>query len=123
MPHRNHPRLARYKKTIRRGLMVLLALALIGTVFFAVRIVTSTEHWQHPPQPNEPIAGWMTPRYVSRAWRVPPEIIREALALESDGSGRKITLAEIAVERGVDIDTLISDLTAAIDTFAEQAGE
>jgi len=123
MPHKNHLRIARHKKAIRCALMALLALAMVGTLFFAMRIVTSAERWQHPPQSNEPIAGWMTPRYVSRAWHVPPEIIGEALALEKDGSGRKVTLDEIAAERGIDIDTLIAELAAAIDTFAEKTGD
>lgn len=120
MPHKNPERLARQRAMIRRVLLAVLALALIGTLFFAVRIATSTALWREPAEPDAPIAGWMTPRYIARSWDIPPDVIAAALALEHDGGGRKITLAELAAERGTDIATLTADLTLAIAAYREQ---
>ena len=123
MAQQTSERMTRHRAMIRRALLAVLALALIGTLIFAVRLATSTALWRDPPQPNEPIAGWMTPRYVARSWDVPPEVIAAALALEHDGSGRKITLAELAAQRGTDPATLTAELTLAITAYREQSND
>ncbi|MBE0412655.1 hypothetical protein [Yoonia sp.] len=108
-------RMAQYRKIMRRGFKSLLVLALIGMVFFGVRLGMMAGIWHRPATRQDPIAGWMTPRYVSRTWQVPPEIV--AAALDIDGSGRRVTLAELAAEQGTDLDTLIQNLTAAVITY------
>lgn len=123
MPHKNPERMARHRAMIRRVLLSVLALALIGTLFFAVRLATSTALWRESSEPDAPIAGWMTPRYIARSWDVPPDVIAAALALEYDGSGRRITLAELAAERGIDLATLTADLTLAIAAYREQSND
>lgn len=120
MPTKDPARMARHRKAIARGLRAVLVLALVGMVFFAMRAMMVTNAWHDHPHPQDPIAGWMTPRYISRSWQVPPEIVAQALALETDGSGRKITLAELAAERGTDLDTLTAALTAAIAAYRDQ---
>jgi hypothetical protein len=59
----------------------------------------------------------MTPRFVMRAWDTPPEVIAEALNLDQDGIGRRMTLAELAKDRGDTTYSLIADLDAAIAAF------
>jgi hypothetical protein len=93
------------------GFVATLALAL----FFGARALVLTLYWSD--HRDEAIAGWMTPRYVAMSWDVPPEVLGEALALERDGSGRRMTLVEIADAKGTDLRTLEAELEAAIVAF------
>ena len=97
----------------RVGLAIGLAAALILVLFFAMRLSVSLMGWHDPP-PEQPVAGWMTPRYVTRSHDVPPEVLGAALGLERGGMGRRVTLAEIAEDRGVALSDLIADVEAAI---------
>lgn len=117
MKPRNTARMAQHRKIIRKGLKALLVAAVIGMVFFALRLTIATSVWHMPPTPQDPIAGWMTARYIAKSWDVPPEVVAQALALEMDGTGRRVTLAELAAEQGTDVDTLIGNLRAAIATY------
>jgi hypothetical protein len=95
-------------------LMGFLAAAALA-ILFAVRAVISMQDW--PEHADEDIEGWMTPRYVALSWDVPPEVIVGALSIPRDGSGRRITLDELAKDRGVPVETLAADLEAAIAAF------
>ncbi len=94
-----------------RLLVLAFAAALALTVLLAVRTLLFTLHWSDPARQDQAIAGWMTPRYVALSWDVPSEVVAGALELDRDGSGRRITLAELADGRGVPV----ADLAAALD--------
>ena len=95
-------------------------LALAVMLFFAVRSIGFLVYWSDPAHRDQALEGWMTPRYVALSWQAPPEVIRDALGLEQDGTGARITLNRLAKERGVPVETLVSDLRAAIQ--ASRAG-
>lgn len=120
MKPRNLRRMAQYRTTLRRGFRLLLVLAIVAMLFFGIRLSMMAGVWHDQPTLQDPISGWMTPRYVSRSWQVPPDIVATALALEPDGNGRRVTLAELAAEQGVDLDTLIGTLTAAVAAYQAQ---
>lgn len=120
MKPRNLRRMARHRTTLRRGFKLLLVLAVVAMLFFGIRLTMMAVMWHTPSTLQDPIAGWMTPRYVSRSWQVPPDIVAAALALEPDGNGRRVTLTELAEEQGVDLDTLIGTLTAAVAAYQAQ---
>jgi hypothetical protein len=105
--------------TLRRPgwLQVAFALAVAATALFGVRLAVSTLHWADPARRDQPIEGWMTPRYVAMSWDLPREVVADALALAPDGTGRRQTLAEIAKARGEDVDVLAARLRAAIDAY------
>ncbi len=109
---------------LRRHAVLSLAFAgaLLLTLFFLVRFIVSTVAWSDPDVVEQPIAGWMTPRYVARSWHVAPEVVATALGLPMDGSGRRVTLEEIAVARGENLDALIVGLEAAIAAAREAPG-
>ncbi len=109
-----------HMRLIRRMLVGVLAVAAIAAAVFAIRLATSTANWRQPPQPFEPIAAWMTPRYVARSWQVPPEVVADALALQRDGNGRRITLSELAAQQGVEPEALIVTLVDAITAYRDQ---
>ena len=54
MPHQSTERMAHHRAVIRRILLAVLALALIGTLFFAVRLATSTALWRETSEPDAP---------------------------------------------------------------------
>lgn len=87
--------------------------ALCLVLVFAVRVGIALLHWQSVPT-DPALAGWMTPRYVAFSWDVPPEVIQQALPLAPDGSGRRVTLAELAKSLDVPLTQVLDDLRAAI---------
>lgn len=93
------------------GFLATAAIALL----FAIRVAISLQDW--PEERDADIEGWMTPRYVALSWDVPPEVIVGALSIPRDGSGRRITLDELAKERGIPVETLVAALEAAIAAF------
>lgn len=102
-----------------------LAFAIAGlvTLFFLVRFAASTMVWTDPALQNQDIAGWMTPRYVSRSWQVAPEVVASGSGVEMDGSGRRLTLAEIAAAQGRSVDDLIAELEATIDAALDASND
>lgn len=98
-------------------LALVAALALVG--FFAVRLALGALYWGDPEHRDVPLAGWMSPRFVAMSWNVPPELVGQALELPRDGSGRRVTLQQLAEERGVPLGELIGALDAAIAAHRE----
>lgn len=104
------------RKLLRRVLIGVLTAAVLFITFFGFRTITSFVYWNDEAHQSQPIAGWMTPRYVGKSWRVPPEVVAAALQIElSAGTGRT-SLEQIANARGEDLTTLIATLDAAIST-------
>ena len=89
-------------------------LALAVMLFFAVRSVMFWVYWADPAHREEPIAGWMTPRYVAHSWSIPPEVLRDALAVPADA--RRLTIDALAEARGVPTDEIIRQIEAVIAT-------
>lgn len=98
----------------RRALVLAFCAAVLLAVFFAVRSALFWAHWSDPARRDEPLAGWMTPRYVALSWNVDRAVVGEALGLEP-GGGRRMTLAEIAAAQGVPLSELEARLMAAIE--------
>lgn len=92
------------------------AIALALCVFFGARATASWIYWNDPAHIDQPIEGWMTPRYVAMSWDVPRRVMVEALDLEQTESGPR-NLRRLAEARGVSPDSLISELEAAIDSY------
>lgn len=88
------------------------ALALAVTLAFGVRFTVSAIRWSDPARRDQPVAGWMTPGYVARSWRVPVEDILAALALEHRPG--RVTLAEIAARTGRPLPEVIAAVEAAV---------
>ncbi|MBF9031960.1 hypothetical protein HKCCE3408_16295 [Rhodobacterales bacterium HKCCE3408] len=98
------------------GLTAGFAVCVLVAGFFAVRTVLGVIYWADPGHRDQPIAGWMTPRYVAMSWDVPPEVVGEALGLTRD-AGRPGPLEEIAAARGTSVEALATELQAAIDAY------
>lgn len=98
-----------------------LTLALAATLFFAVRAAMFAVYWADPAHRDQPIQGWMTPRYVAMSWDLPPEVLREALGPAMPEPGERRTLAEIAADTGIPLPRLAEQIEAAAE--AHHAGQ
>jgi len=94
----------------------LMALALVVAVVFGTRAVNGYLYWHDPAHQDETIAGWMSPRYVATSWQVPPEVVGNALGLEKE-KPRRLTLDQLAQERGVTLAALTTQIRAGIDAY------
>jgi len=91
------------------------ALALVVAVVFAVRLALFTIYWSDPAHRDQPIEGWMTPRYVAQSYDVDPDVIRALLALPAEAAAnRRPTLERLAEAEGVPLPDLIARIEAAI---------
>ena len=87
-------------------------LALAVMLFFAVRSVMFWVYWADPAHREEPIAGWMTARYVAYSWAIPPEMLRDALEVPADA--RRVTIDDLAEARDVPAKEIIQQIEAII---------
>lgn len=65
---------------------------------------------------EQPVAAWMTPRYVAHSWDIPREDMMEILGLEPPSPGR-VTLEEIAAGKGIPVADYITQIEAGIAAF------
>jgi hypothetical protein len=97
-------------------LLVGFAFALIVTLFFAVRLVVHAIYWsQHR---DADLAEWMTIGYVAQSYHIERDDLARAVGLEP-GSGRRLTIAEIARRTDQSVDEVETVLLSAIQ--AERA--
>jgi hypothetical protein len=92
-----------------------LVLALAATLFFAGRATMFAVYWADPAHRDQPIQGWMTPRYVAMSWDLPPEVLHEALGPAMPEPGARKTLAEIAADTGIPLPRLAGQIEAAAE--------
>ena len=121
MPKHRHALSASQIRTLRRILIAVVAIALLGAAIFGMRLAHASRNWQdHPP---EPIAGWMSPRYVSMSQHVPPEIIGQLLHLDPNAPHRKVSIADLAAEQNITTQAFITDLETAIADFKDHQSD
>lgn len=97
------------------GLAAVAALS-IGAVLLAARTATLLVHLAFAPSSGTALLeGWMTPRYIAHLRDVSPEILQRVLDLPA-GAGRRVTLADLAAERGEPLDRFLERLDVALAT-------
>lgn len=87
--------------------------AALLVLIFALRLSLAVWHWSAAPTDPE-LAGWMTPRFVAHSWDVPPEVILQTLPIAPDGSGRRVTLEELAKAHDLPLARVFEALHLAI---------
>ena len=95
-------------------------LALAVTIFFATRFVFFSIYWSDPAHRNQPLEGWMTPRYVARSYHQPVEVIISLLEISPEDFKRRPTLAIIARAKGEPLDVLLANLATRLATLEPQ---
>lgn len=96
-----------------RLLFIAFTFACAVSFFFAIRSVVFLVYWADPAHRNQPLQGWMTPRYVAHSYDLPPEIIAEFLDQTAPEDARP-TLDRLARERGISTHALIDELAKFI---------
>lgn len=82
----------------------LTVLVVIG--FFGIKTFSAMIYWQDPAHQSQDIEPWMTPRYISRSYRLPPEILGPVLFLEKDMPPRRVSIGTIAAENSLTMEEL-----------------
>jgi hypothetical protein len=85
--------------------------------FFGFKSVSQFIYWSDPQHQNQPLAGWMTPRYVAQSYQVPPMVVQEAFDLDPAAPPRRISLDSLAKESGQTIETLQSRVDTAVNAW------
>lgn len=91
-------------------------LAILLTVFFAFRSTSFLIYWSDPEHLNQPVEGWMTPRYIVHSWQLSPEEVLRVIG-EGPMPSKRQTLEDIATQRGIPLDDLIARLTKALEAL------
>ncbi len=100
-----------------RLVLTIFVVAVTLTAVFSFRAIAHFVYFQDPAHREQPIAGWMTPRYVAMSHGVPPAVVRQAIGERQRGG--RATLEAIAAERDQSLDALIDEIEAAIDAHEE----
>lgn len=95
-------------------LLLLFLLALVATGLFAVRAVRRAIYWRY--HRDETIRPWMSVRYVSRSYSVPPPVLYRAIKVEPITRDRR-PLRELAREQNRPVSELIAELEEAIKSW------
>ena len=91
--------------------MAALVLVLFVTGLFAVRTFRRAIYWRM--HRDEVIRPWMTLPYVAHSYRVPPEVLYEALKIEHPPHDRR-PIKQIASEQNRSLEEVITTLQLAI---------
>lgn len=97
-----------------RILLTAFLTVLFVIVFFGIKTFSAMIYWQDPAHQNQDIEPWMTPRYIARSYRLPPEILGPVLFLEDGMPIRRISVGRIAADN----DLTMKELQARIDEAA-----
>jgi hypothetical protein len=97
----------------RRHPVTLLAfvLAVVLALFLGFRFTVHAVYWSR--HRDDALAGWMTIGYVAQSYRVDRDDLSLALGVEP-GSGRRLTLDDLARQSGRPVSELEESLRAAI---------
>lgn len=95
------------------------ALALIGTLYFGIRVAMGAFYWSDPAHQDQAIEGWMPLGYVGRSWNVPREVMVEIAGITPEGRPRR-SLEMIARDENIPLPVLIERIRTGIAQWREQ---
>lgn len=88
-------------------------------LFFLAQLAMQMIWFNDPKHRDQQIAGWMTPRYVAMSYRLPRQMMRDVLELSPEQMGRRMTLQELATERGTSVEALSVMLMDAVEAHRQ----
>ena len=103
-----------------KGLVLAFVAAFGLAIYFGIGAVRKARDFDVAKE--QPVAAWMTPRYISHSWDVPREEMLEILDLTSPNPGRR-TLVDLAEEKGIPVETYIAQIEAGIAAFRAAEGQ
>lgn len=95
-------------------LALLAFVAALGAAgFFGIRTMSAMVYWMDPAHQEQPLASWMTPRYVAQSYGLPRTAIEELFMLERGVDPPRIRLGEIMENMDMTMDELQARVDAA----------
>lgn len=94
-------------------LLAAFTLAAVLTIAFGVRMLLFSVYWNDPTHQNQPLEGWMTPRYVALSYGLERQDVWRLFGLEQQPETR-ITLRKIAKTQNQTLETLQIRLDAFV---------
>ncbi|MCA0206583.1 MAG: hypothetical protein LCH92_19750 [Proteobacteria bacterium] len=110
-----HPTSPKIRWLLRAGF----ALALVGTLYFGIRVAMGAFYWSDPAHRDQVIEGWMPLGYVGRSWNVPREVMMEIAGITPDGRPRR-SLEMIARDENIPLPVLIERIQSGIAQWRER---
>lgn len=100
-----------------RLLLVAFVVVICLACFFGLRAGGQFIYWSNPDHQDQTLAGWMTPRYVSQSYNVPPEVVQSAFDMADDGPPRRVSLETLATEKGMRMEDMQKRIDDAVDAW------
>lgn len=97
-----------------RAALLAFVVALGALGYFAINTISTAIYWMDPAHQEQPLAGWMTPRYVAQSYGLPREYLVQALFIPPNAPPRRVSLDTIAEENNLSL----AELQARIDDAA-----
>jgi hypothetical protein len=94
----------RYLWAKQRVLALALLVALGGLGWFGWGAASDALYFADPEHQRQPLANWMSPRYVGKSWDLPREVIIEIMQLEPDNKQK--TLKDVTEHLGITLPEL-----------------
>lgn len=101
--------------------VLVLTISLIVAGVFATRSIGLWVYWNDPAHRAQAIEPWMTPKYISHSWRVPPHVVIEALGPFDQDKKGPMSLDQIAAMQDVPPHIIVRAVQDAIHTFNIEA--
>ena len=103
---------------VKRNLAVLgvFLVALTILLWFTSRMVLDAVYFSDPRHRNEPLKGWMTPRYIAMSYDVPRSTILSMLELSPEEAHR-LRARDVAARMEVSLDELNQMISTAVETY------
>lgn len=95
----------------------ILSIAIAAGLYFGVRMVAFWIYWHDVAHLEQDITAWMTPNYISMSWRVPKEVVLDALDVPMPHPNGPMNLNALAAYHGVTVEQLINTTQDAITAF------
>lgn len=92
-------------------LLLAFVLAAAATLMFAVRLVVVTLYFSNPAHQNQPLEGWMTPRYLAYSYDLTAGELEQVLGIDPTGVSR-IHIKNLLKDQGITLQELQSRLDA-----------
>lgn len=93
--------------------------ALGALAYFGVTTLAAALYWMDPAHQDQPLAGWMTPRYVGQSYHLPRDVVADALMITRGEDPPRMRLSDIATQNDMTLDDLQSRIDAAKTAFEE----
>lgn len=100
--------------------VLVLAASLIVAGVFAARSIAFWAYWNDPAHRAQAIEPWMTPKYISHSWRVPPDIVIDAMGPFEHVKKGPMSLEHIATTQDVDPQVIVNAIQDAIQDFTDE---